>query len=169
MATADDKLAVCDGCHAASKDGQIGPAIGGQPVKYLQSALLEYKAGHRPASMMAPALLEGFSEADINALAEQYSKRTWASIKQKLDPTLIEKGKAIAEEKCAMCHGQGGRQANAEMPRLGGQQAAFLATEIEEFHNAQTKLRQPRGMRLAIQKLPSEAIKALAEYYASQQ
>ena len=165
----DAKVATCNGCHQPGGAGPF-PAINGQPAEYLKNALLEYKESHRPATMMSPALLGGLSDSDIAGLAEHFSKQPWTSVKnQKLDPALVKRGKDIAEDKCAMCHGAGGRDSYDDMPRLGGQRAAFLVTEMEEYHDPHGKAHQPHGMKRAIKGLSADDMQALAAYFASQE
>lgn len=55
----------CSGCHGGA--GSI-PAIAGRPAPALAAAMLAFRGGSRPATIM-DRLMKGFSPAEIQALA----------------------------------------------------------------------------------------------------
>ncbi len=75
----------------------------------------------------------------------------------------------MANEVCASCHGPGGRSTAPTFPRLAGQQAAYLETQLKAFRD------QTRGDPDAIaymwgmaSQLSDSMIAALAEYFSQQ-
>ncbi|MDD2898752.1 MAG: c-type cytochrome [Desulfuromonadaceae bacterium] len=66
--------AACAACHGKKGEGTVlAPHINGQAPEYLKEALLEYKNGTRNAPAMA--LLKGMSDADIDSLVKNYTRK----------------------------------------------------------------------------------------------
>ena len=78
---AENKIAMCIGCHAipgyksSFPEVYAVPMIGGQSAKYLESALLAYKKGDRNHPTMH-GIGRGLSDQDIADLAAYYSQQT---------------------------------------------------------------------------------------------
>jgi len=75
----------------------------------------------------------------------------------------------MATEVCASCHGPGGRSTAPTFPRLAGQQAAYVDTQLKAFRD------QTRGDPDAVaymwgmaSQLNDSMIAALADYYSQQ-
>jgi len=78
----------------------------------------------------------------------------------------LDKGKEI-NATCAACHGdlgQGGSR--GEYPRLAGQRAAYLASQLKAFR-ARTRVNIPMYPYTQERELPDEDIKDVAAYLAS--
>ncbi|MGF1545914.1 MAG: c-type cytochrome [Thiotrichales bacterium] len=64
----------CMGCHGT--DGMsataIPPMIKGLPADYFESALLDFKSGKRPSTIMG-RIAKGFSDAEIKATAHFFA------------------------------------------------------------------------------------------------
>lgn len=59
----------CSGCHAVpARAGAAIPALNGRPAAELSAALLEYRRGGRPATLM-DRIAKGFSEDELRAIA----------------------------------------------------------------------------------------------------
>ena len=102
------------------------------------------------AGVLAWFGLGSASAADIGAADEQYARQLAAAV-------------------CASCHGPGGNSEQPRFPRLAGQNANYLVTQLRNFR-AQT-----RGDSDAISfmwgmaaELSDESIEALAKYYSAQ-
>jgi sulfide dehydrogenase cytochrome subunit len=65
----------CATCHGTDgkSPGSI-PTIAGRPAKDLKDALVGFKAGTRPATVMN-RLAKGYTDQEIDALADYFSKR----------------------------------------------------------------------------------------------
>jgi len=57
----------CTGCHGAPTPSSP-PPIAGRPAADLEAAMLAFRGGTRPATLM-DRLMKGFSPAEIQALA----------------------------------------------------------------------------------------------------
>ena len=64
----------CFNCHGHNGASQgAAPPLKGLPAKYLQQTLKDYKQDKRPGTIM-PRIAKGYTEAEINAVAEYFAK-----------------------------------------------------------------------------------------------
>lgn len=68
---------------------------------------------------------------------------------------------------CNQCHGPEGRGVGPNFPRLAGQSAAYITSQIEAW-TAGTRANDPLSLMNGIaHKLSEDEVKAVASYYAS--
>ena len=170
---------VCAACHGAdgNSTAPANPKIAGQGVDYLHKQLRDFKAagGKKPLreSPIMNGMVANLSEADMKGLAAHYSQ-------QKLKPaTAGDKDLAALGQKiwrggnvasgvpaCAGCHGPAGAGLPAQYPRLAGQYAEYLATQLKLFREG-GRANDPNGaMRGVAARLTDREIQAVAEYAA---
>ena len=65
---------------------------------------------------------------------------------------------------CFLCHGAEGESASAVFPRLAGQNAEYIAKQLENFKSGK---RQSTAMAPMVEKLTPEDMAALGRFYAS--
>lgn len=66
--------ATCAGCHGTDGAGGTAiPPLKGRDVNYMTEALLAYKDGSRPGSIM-PRIAKGYTEEELKAVAEYFAK-----------------------------------------------------------------------------------------------
>ena len=65
---------------------------------------------------------------------------------------------------CFLCHGAEGESASEVFPRLAGQNAEYIAKQLENFKSGQ---RQSTAMAPMVEKLTPEDMAALGRFYAS--
>lgn len=161
----------CAGCHGtngASAGGPM-PVIAGLSKRYISQALNDYKSGKRPSTIMG-RIARGYSELEIEAIASHLAAQNWHT-QQEVKPkkSQVKLGQKLHNEQCETCHLDGGRGGkDPDMPRLAGQYPDYLFNQLREFHDIGGTLPQPREMRLRIEKLSAEELKALSQFYASQ-
>jgi cytochrome c553 len=126
----------CVSCHGADGGSEAGafPVIGGQSEAYLAESLKAFLDGRRESGIMEFAV-SGLQEEELAELARYYAGRTPATA---TGPAAgdAERGGRIAAEgvpgarvpACESCHGGGG--INPVIPRLDGQDAGYLATQL---------------------------------------
>jgi len=169
--TAEMLSHTCAGCHGtngASAGGPM-PVIAGLSKRYISQALNDYKSGKRPSTIMG-RIARGYSDLEIEAIAGYLASQDWKDQKESKPKTkVVKQGEKIHNEQCETCHLGGGRSGkDPDMPRLAGQYPDYLFNQLREFHDIGGTLPQPREMRLRIEKLSSEELKALSQFYASQ-
>jgi len=82
---------------------------------------------------------------------------------QGADP--LARGERVAREHCAVCHGACGQSVAPNYPRLAGQNAGYLMTQLEAFARGE---RKDPTMAEKVKGLSAEDREAVAMYYASQ-
>ncbi|MES2912342.1 MAG: c-type cytochrome [Pseudomonadota bacterium] len=164
--------AVCASCHGA--DGNSGtpvnPKLSQQHPEYLVKQLQEFKSGKRKNPVM-----QGFAAA----LSEDDMKNIsyWAASKKAKpgfakDKDLVALGERIyrggvADRQiaaCAGCHSPNGAGIPAQYPRLGGQHAEYVATQLTAFRDGGRA--NSLQMNQVAARLNDREIRALADYIA---
>jgi cytochrome c553 len=170
---------VCAACHAAdgNSTAPANPKIAGQIPEYLHKQLLDFKAqaGKKPAreSPIMMGMVANLSEADMKGLAAFYGG-------QKLKPAaasdknLVAAGQrlwrggnaATGVPACAGCHGPAGAGMPAQYPRIAGQYADYVASQLKAFKEG-GRANDPNGMMRGVAaRLSDREIRAVAEYAA---
>ncbi len=65
----------CAGCHGTNgiSQGPLTPSIAGLPKSYLSESMHDFASGKRASTVMQ-RIAKGYTEADIQALSEYFSK-----------------------------------------------------------------------------------------------
>lgn len=159
-AAVDDVGGLCLDCHRPGEAGGAVPTIEGQHADYLRAQLQRFQHRHREGFPMN-ALSAGLHEAQIDALVLDLSARTWraAQIPEEVD---TEAGRARLEAlDCAGCHGAEYRGGGA-IPRIAGQQAAYLERQILGFGDAQ-RHHPPVGGGVRMYSIDADEAAAIAQ------
>ncbi len=170
---------VCAACHAADGNSiaAANPKIAGQIPDYLHKQLADFKAqgGKKPAresAIMAP-MVANLSDADMKALAAffagQQLKPAPASDKDlaALGQKIWRGGNAASGvPACAGCHGPAGAGIPAQYPRLAGQFAEYVATQLKLFRDGARANDANGMMRGVAARMTEREIRAVAEYVA---
>jgi cytochrome c553 len=163
---------VCAACH--TNDGSRGipanPILQGQHADYLVKQLTEFKAGKRKNAVMN-GMAAPLSDADIKNVAAFYaSKEAKPGAAKNKDTVLlgekIWRG-GIADKQvpaCAGCHSPNGAGIPAQYPRLGGQHADYVESQMNGFR-AGTRTTSVQMAAIAA-KLSDKEIKAVSDYAA---
>lgn len=182
----------CAACHGVNgvSVAPAQPNLGGQNVRYLYKQLMDFKLGARKNGIM-DAQLKGLTQQDLADLAGYYSEQSpWL-------PGYGNKATAAAAQKlylggdktrgiipCAGCHDpKGAGNEWAAFPRLGGQHATYLATQLKMFRaagredeglmaeqirtNDSAKKDEKGMMQVVAAKLSDKDIKMLSEFLAA--
>lgn len=158
----------CAGCHgqAGVSRGELIPNIAGQRETYLRRVLAEYKQGRRPSLFMG-RLAKGYADQELETVAAHYARLQWTPAEQATDTQAVEKGRELAQQRCAACHGSGGASGSETAPLIAGQWVGYLKVELERFLDPKA-MAPDSAMRGVLAGLDGADIEALAQYYASQ-
>jgi cytochrome c553 len=170
---------ICVACHAADGNSVVpaNPKVAGQFQEYLSKQLANFKAqggmkAERDNPVMA-GMVANLSADDMRNVAAYYAA-------QKLRPaTASSKELAAHGQKlwrggnassgvpaCAGCHGPDGAGIPIQYPRLAGQFAEYLETQLKQFR-AGGRANDVNGMMRGVAaKMTDQEIKAVAEYAA---
>lgn len=169
----------CAACHGV--DGNplqdIYPKLAGQHELYLIKQLKEFKLGMETAGksgrydpVMSP-MAAPLSGQDILDLAAFYQSQTMSP--NTTPESAIEEGGILYRAgdldkgltACIACHGPRGDGGNLSgFPKISGQNAPYLQSQLEKFHSG-ARVNDLNGMMRSISaKLTSEEMGVLADY-----
>jgi cytochrome c553 len=163
--------AVCVACHgtAGNSSTPAYPKLSQQHPEYLVNQLKAYKSGERKNAIMA-GFAAGLSEDDMKDIsywvASQKSKPGFSK-----DKELVSLGERIYRggvsdrqiAACAGCHSPNGAGIPSQYPRLAGQHAEYVSTQLNAYRVGSRKNVQ---MNMVAAKLNDREISALADYVA---
>lgn len=160
----------CAGCHGTygASNGDTMPSIGGLNKAYLHRVMTEFANDSRPSTIMG-RIARGYSDLELQAVAAYLAGQPWVNSRARTQPSLVAKGRSIAQSGCDSCHGGGGTANRGDLPRLAGQWPEYLLNQLREYHRPDGATPQPMAMREMVQALGDDNLQALAHYYASQQ
>ncbi|MBE7423320.1 MAG: cytochrome c4 [Zoogloeaceae bacterium] len=179
------KAAVCGACHGAdgNSPNPEWPSLAGQVPEYIVKQLHDFKAGRRSNETMGP-MAQPLAREDIEDLAAYFSSQQPKAGEAKTE--LRAKGEQVylkgkhrpAVTACIGCHGpqgQGNREWGKNLaappavlaPALGGQQAAYVAKQLQDYKKKARSNDVGRVMRDISSRLSEEDILAVAEYITS--
>jgi cytochrome c553 len=130
------RLELCVACHGPqgnSQNPQI-PSLAGQPKIFVENQLVLIREGLRDIPTMK-GVLDGLSDPDLIALAQYFAAQTPAPLPGAVDAARYLRGKELAAQSlCGSCH-LPGYQGREQVPRLAGQQEAFLREVMLEYRD----------------------------------
>jgi cytochrome c553 len=165
---------MCSSCHGA--DGNSGaplyPKLSQQHPEYLAKQLAEFKSGKRANAIMS-GLAAGLSDDDMRNVAAYYASQAAKPGAAKNKDTLelgqkLWRGGDTARglPACAGCHGATGAGLPSQYPRLAGQHAEYIETQLKGFRAGERQNDPQRMMRMVAAKLTDKDISAVADYIA---
>ena len=135
-AVAPPQVPACVACHGPNGNSQIPltPSLAGQPKIFIENQLVLIRVGLRDITQMK-GLLDTLKDPELVALATYFAAQTPAKPSGSINREVFDRGQALAAKMlCGTCHlpDYSGRQ---QMPRLAGQNEAFLAYSMKQFRD----------------------------------
>lgn len=162
----------CASCHNADGNSAVpaNPKLAQQHPEYLVKQLQEFKSGKRKNPIMGgmAAMLSEEEMRNISwFMASKNAKPGFAEEKD-----LVALGERIyrggigerSVPACAGCHSPNGAGIPVQYPRLGGQHAEYVASQLRAFRDG-TRLNSAQMMGVAA-RLNDREIKAVSDYIA---
>lgn len=161
-------VALCAACHGPQGNSTVpaNPSLAGQPKQFITTQLVMFREGNRKDPQMSP-IAASLTNAQINEFGTYFSAQEPVAP----PPSGMEAAKVAASQKlagqyhCVTCHGAA-LKGLQHIPRLAGQQRAYLATQLRGF-KAGTRFDMDGNMTAAAQPLTENDIELLAEYLAA--
>ena len=166
----------CVACHGSDGNSSIStnPTLAQQHPAYIAKQLHEFKSGKRANAVMS-GMAAGLSEEDIRNVAawlgSQKAKPGFAK-----DRELVTMGErifrgGIADRQipaCAGCHAPNGAGLPDQYPRLAGQHADYVSTQLMAFRESDPKQGRKNSLTMnqVAAKLNDREIKAVSDYIA---
>jgi len=160
------KAQVCVACHGEggnSANPQV-PSLAGQPAQMIATQLYQFREGNRRNEQMSPIAAK-LGNAEMNDLAAYFASLEAAAPKHRTSAQNAELGPPLARKlNCTQCHGPALR-GQQHIPRLAGQQADYLRTQLKLFKASQ-RADMDGNMTSAAQALSAKDIEVLVDYLA---
>lgn len=160
----------CFLCHGMQGESatELFPRLAAQNAEYIAKQLANFKSGERKSEIM-PRMVGALTPEDMRALGMYFSRQA-SPPHSPTDARLVEQGKAIYRQggaatevaACVGCHGERGH-GSAQLPRLAGQVASYLAAQIRNF-GMRMRTNDNAVMHTIAEKMTQEEIRAVAEY-----
>lgn len=179
---------VCVACHGADGNSEISmnPKLAGQHADYLFKQMREFKTDGETPAVRVNAIMNGmiaaYDEAQMRDLAAYFSnqkqKHEFAQNRETLElgQRIYRAGDASKGlPACIGCHGPTGAGIPAQFPRIGGQFADYVSTQLQHFRagseataaSDEARTNDPaKMMRMVAIKMTDKEIAAVADYVA---
>ena len=156
----------CAGCHGTNggSAGPSMPSLAGQSKESIVDAMTKFKSGERPASVMG-RLAKGYSDAEIAAMGEFFSKQKFHATNQSLDPAKVARGASLQEANCSRCHIDDGKEGKDDTPVMASQWLTYLQIQMADYLTGHRKM--PEKMKEKVDPMSKEDLDALLHFYAS--
>lgn len=175
IAAGQQKAAECEGCHGPNGDSTVAtyPKLAGQDASYIVKQLQDFKSGKRQNPIMS-GMASGLSPTDIRNLAAFFASQHMSPGSAQGTPKVIALGRKIYRggdrrrrvPACMSCHGPAGAGIPPRFPRIGGQWATYIQSQLLAFRNG-TRANDPAGMMRTIAgRLTKPQIAAVSQYIA---
>lgn len=163
---------VCGACH--STDGNSNtpahPVLAGQHPEYITKQLHDFRSGARRNAIMAPNVV-GLSDEDMLNLGAYFAAQT-PKPRLARDAELVAAGQRLYKggnpgsgvPACASCHGPNGAGIPVQFPRLAGQHARYVETQLRNFRSGDRANDGGRMMQVIARKMTDREMRAVAEY-----
>ncbi|MDD5403211.1 MAG: c-type cytochrome [Sulfuricella sp.] len=163
---------VCVACHAADGNSVVAanPKLAGQIPEYINKQLADFKSGARVNPIMA-GMVATLSPEDMKSLGVYFGAQKPAPGNAK-DKNLAAAGQKLYKggnqasgvPACAACHGPSGAGIPVQFPRLAGQHAEYVLTQLKSFWSGERANDGAKMMRVIASKMTDQEMKAVAEY-----
>ena len=164
----------CILCHGADGESssEVFPKIGGHNAEYLAKQLANFRSGARKSTAMS-GMVKDLSDEDFASLGAYFAAKP-ATAHEVKDWDLAGVGRYVYLQgnrwsgvaACQSCHGASGH-GTASLPRLAGQNAIYLETQIRQF-NTRDRTNDNEVMHAIAAKMTELEIKAVSAYLSGQ-
>jgi cytochrome c553 len=164
--------AVCAGCHAVDGNSvaPANPKLAGLNAEYINKQLTNFKSGERKNAVMG-GMVATLTPQDMLNLAAYFSQQTPKPATSK-DAALATLGQKVFRggvlgagvPACASCHGAQGQGIPVQFPRLAGQHADYIYSQLNQFRVGARANDGAKMMRTIAAKMTDADMKAVAAY-----
>ncbi len=156
----------CAGCHGTNggSAGPSMPSLASQSKEAIEVAMKKFKSGERPSTIMG-RLAKGYSEAEVTAMADFFSKQKLHATNQAVDAAKVKKGASLQESNCGRCHIEDGKEGKDDTPAMASQWLPYMQMQMADYLSGKRKM--PEKMKEKVDPMSKEDLDALLHFYAS--
>lgn len=161
-----ETVAACVACHGAGGNSAVAatPSIAAQPRTFLENQLVLIREGLRDVPTMK-AVMGALDDAEIVALAKHFSAQPALPAAGALQSDKARAGAELSRRAlCGGCH-LPGYVGQAQVPRLAGQQEAYLLVTLKMYRDNPAPGRDTL-MSAPLQGMKDAELDSLAHYLA---
>ena len=173
------KASTCFACHGPQGNGSINPAwpkLAGQGSAYIYEQLGEFKS-HKRSNPVMWGQVGALSDDDMRNLAAYFASLDYVPGVASKDAIAVAQplyragDESRALPACAACHGpRGGGNVSVKVPRIGGQNAQYVAAQLTAYKKGERGVGiNGQMMQYVAGKLTDKEIQALASYVSGLQ
>ena len=173
-AAAGEKIVtgVCAACHGADGNSVIttNPKLAQQHPEYIAKQLANFKSGERKNAIMS-GMAAALSPEDMANVAAYFGAQkgkvgsattnSAGSLGEKIYRAGIAK---VGVPACASCHGAAGAGVPVQFPRISGQHADYVVTQLKAFYSGERANDNAKVMRMIAAKMSDAEMAAVADY-----
>ncbi len=159
----------CAGCHGTNgaSAGPATPSLAGISAVYFEEVMQGFKDGTVNNTIMG-RIANGYSEEEIKAMGEYYSKQPFIAATQTFDEKLADQGAKLHDKYCEKCHADGGSSAEDDSGILLGQLTPYLKFTLADFKSGDREIgkKMKKKVNELIKKEGDAGFEALFNFYA---
>ena len=157
----------CAGCHGTNggSAGDTMPSLASQSKNAIVDAMQKFKSGERDSTIMG-RLAKGYSDEQIVALGEYFSKQKRYSTGQKIDKAKVARAAKIEEKACGRCHLDQGTDGKDNTPVMASQWLPYLQIQMELYESSHRKMSDKMAEKF--KETSKQDLDALIHFYAAQ-
>jgi len=159
----------CAGCHGTlgASAGPATPSISGISAVYFEEVMQGFKSGEVKSTIMG-RIAAGYSEEEIKAMGEFFSKQSFVAATQASDAGLAKTGAKLHDKYCEKCHAEGGTSAEDDSGILAGQLTPYLRFTIADFKAGDREMPKKMNKQFTnlMKKEGDAGLEALLNFYA---
>jgi sulfide dehydrogenase cytochrome subunit len=156
----------CAGCHGTNggSAGPTMPSLASQSKTAIVEAMKKFKSGERPSTVMG-RLAKGYSDAEIDAIGDFFSKQKFHPTNQVIDKAKAARGASLQEASCSRCHLDDGKEGKDDTPVMASQWLPYLQMQMALYLTGKRKM--PEKMEEKVKPLSTDDLEALLHFYSS--
>ncbi|MES9861313.1 MAG: cytochrome c4 [Candidatus Thiodiazotropha sp. LLP2] len=159
----------CAGCHGTygASAGPATPSIGGMSAVYFEEVMQGFKDAEIKSTIMT-RIAKGYSEDEIKAMGEYFSKQPFVVAKQSFDADKAKKGAKLHDKYCEKCHADNGTSAEDDSGILMGQLTPYLHYTMTDYKAGDREMtkKMKKKVNQLLKKEGNDGIDALLNFYA---